>query len=240
MNYMTGLSWLFILALLPTSALAIGKHVTDKFIVNAQYRGAVKKALKGVGNGVVEYQPTGENEYKVTVHGEVVHPEDNKVYEFFVGQTFRLTGNKLELLGEDKNLNEHALEQEKYIIQVVPFAYLARFLPPPAASDSQVRTFLFQNSRFDLRYRRAERQHEIELFKDDENVGKFFLAETWKPGNEGFEKFRIPFPREQIMVSFVVKDSFTNTEAGSGFQNPEIGKKIEALRNRSAGTGTND
>jgi hypothetical protein len=220
--------------LLPSSVQAIGKHVTDKFIVNAQYRGAVKKGLKGIGNGSVEYEPTGENEYKVTVHGEVRHPEDDKTYEFEVSQSFKLTGNRLELLGEDKNLNSHAMEQERYIIQVVPFAFLARFLPPPAQGTDPVRTFLFDNSRFDLRYRKTEKQHEIELFKDDENVGKFFLAAGWKPGNEGFEKFRIPFPREQLMVSFVVKETVAST--GTGFQNPEVGKKLEAIKSRATGS----
>lgn len=237
MRYMTGLCILLTCSLFPSSVLAIGKRVTDKFTVNAQYRGAVKKALKGIGNGTVDYIPMGENEYKVTVHGDVRHPEDNKVYEFQVSQSFKLTGNKLELLGEDKNLNEHALEQERYIIQVVPFAFLARFLPPPSAGTDPVRTFLFENARFDLRYRKTEKQYEIELFKDDENVGKFFLATTWKPGNEGFEKFRIPFPREQIMVSFVVKDSVAGEDGGAGgFQNPGVGQKLDAIKNRATGT----
>lgn len=175
----------------------------EEFTISAQYRGVVKKLIPHVGNGKVLYESNGEGKFRMRIAGSAKHPDWDSAWEFKIRQTFQLDGQILTVTNEEREFSDANQQRTDRLLQVVPFAYLARQNALPSDSESPVRTYKFQDKRYDLRYRKSERQMEVELYAADELVGKFFLAADWQPGQERLEKFRILFPDDDVVISFV-------------------------------------
>lgn len=178
----------------------------ETYAVNAQYRGAVKKGYQEIGEGKVAYDALEGTGFRVRALGQVRHPDDGRVYAFKAYESFELSGSTITSTGvERRELNEHARPHEEKITEVMPFAYLVRVLRPPRGDGDPTRTFTFRQKLYTLRWRRTERNVEVDLLRDDTLVGKFFLLPGTGPVAP-LEKFRIPIPAEKLVVSFIVAE----------------------------------
>ena len=184
--------------------------LVESYTVNAQYRGGVKKGFQDLGSGKVAYEPLGGAAFRVRAKGEVRHPEEDKDYAFKIYERFEVQGNAVRTTAvEKKELNEHARAHEGKITEVLPFAYLVRQLPVPAGDGDASRTFNYQGQQYTLRYRMVESKREVDLYRGETFLGKFFLESDPAPGRMAkLEKFRIALPEEDLVVSFVVNSSY--------------------------------
>jgi hypothetical protein len=199
----------FALAVISGTAMA-ASGVVETYTVNAQYRGGVKKGFQDLGTGKVSYESIGPSAFRVRVKGEVRHPDQNKEYTFNISERYQISGNSVrETAVEKKQLNEHAKPHEQRITELIPFAYLVRQLPAPADTGGDTsRALSYRGQQYTLRYRDTEKNREVELYRGESFLGKFFL----EPGASGnfakLEKFRLALPEEDLVVSFVVSDSY--------------------------------
>ena len=179
----------------------------ETYAVNVQYRGTVKKGFADLGDGKVAYEPLEGRAFRVRARAEVRHPDDGRVYAFKLYESFEVTGDTVRSVAvERRQLNEHAKPHEEKITEVIPFAYLVRVLAPPPVQGDPSRTYDYRNTRYTLRYRHTERHVEVDLYRGDTFVGKFFLL---RDGGRvaRLDKFRIPIPEEHLVISFIVRDS---------------------------------
>lgn len=197
------------LTVMAAQALA-GSGIVENYTINAQYRGGVKKGFQDLGSGKVAYESLGGSAFRVKVKGDVRHPNEDKEYSFRIYEKFSLAGNSVRLDGvEKKELNEHAAPHEARITELLPFAYLVRRLPAPAATGGDAsRTLSFNGQSYTLRYRTTETNTEVDLLRGDTQMGKFFLQPGTSGGFAKLEKFRMPLPAEELVVSFVTSDSY--------------------------------
>lgn len=198
------------IALLTAGAAVAASGIVETYTVNAQYRGGVKKGFQDIGSGKVAYESLGPTAFRMRVKGEVKHPEEDKEYAFQISERYQVSGSSIrETAVEKKSLNEHAKPHEGRITELIPFAYLVRRLPAPAATGGDPSHSLsFRGQNYTLRYRDTERNREVELYRGESFLGKFFL----EPGADGnfarLEKFRLALPEEDLVISFVVSDSY--------------------------------
>jgi len=199
---------LALLGLLSASA-ACAEGFVETYRVNAQYRGTVKKGFQDLGSGKVSYESLGGAAFRVRATGSVQHPREPKHYEFNIHERFEISGNALWVTSIEKmELDPNASPHRRRICEVIPFAYLVRYLSPPSNDGDPARHFTFEGLDYALRYRRTERHIEAELYRGDVFLGKFFLLADagWRPA--ALEKFRIALPEEDMVVSFIVIDSY--------------------------------
>ena len=196
----------FMALFLALAVSASAQAVIEDYVVNAQYRGAVNKGFKDLGRGKASYEAVGGSGFKVKMKGEVNHPDGSSTYSFTLIQTFQLEGNNVRLVNtEKKEMNAAAAPHESWIVELVPFAYLARRLPVPAIEGGDnSRTIRYQGQAFTLSYARSERQIEVSMLRNGELSGKFFFNPGTPKGFAGLEKFRMWFPKAKIMISFAV------------------------------------
>lgn len=195
------------------AAAAAGSLQADGFVetysVNAQYRGTVKKGFQDLGSGKVAYEFLGGNGFRVRALGRVDHPKEPKEYAFNIHQRFGVSGNVIRVTQvEKKDFNRNAQPHERRICEIIPFAYLVRYLSPPDPAGDPSLRFVFDGTGYTLRYRRTERHFEAELYRGEVFLGKFFLLPDagWRPAR--LEKFRIALPEEDMVVSFIVADTY--------------------------------
>jgi hypothetical protein len=179
----------------------------EDYRVNAQYRGSLKKGFQDLGTGKVSYQSLGSTAFRVHAAATVRHPKQSKQYTFDVDESFDVSGNVIHstaLVRDD--MNENARPHERRIREVLPFAYLVRYLPPPSETGDPSRHFTYEGQSYTLRYRHTEKNIEAELFRGEVFLGKFFLLADagWRPA--AMEKFRIALPEEDLVASFIVTD----------------------------------
>lgn len=184
-----------------------GSAVVEQYDVNAQYRGGVKKGFPELGQCKGSYLEVGPGAFQVKIKGQVRHPEENKMYEFDVRQTFSLEGDQIRMTSQEKlELNEHAKPNEDRITEVVPFAYMVRHLPlPKQGAGAPERAFHYGGQLYTLRYAQVEGRSEVSLFRGEDLRGKFFLVPGRDAQFSDLVKFRVLLPGEQLVVSFVNK-----------------------------------
>ena len=179
--------------------------ISEQYMVNAQYRGGVKKGFSDIGRGHAVYQQLSPMSFKVEVEGRAHHPNKSNDYVFDMSQTFQVAGNEIRLTGTEKmNLNENAKQNEAQLTEMMPFAYLARTLPVPGGGGDQTRMLNYRGQSYALRYRQAEGALEVTVYRGEEMLGKFFLGSDPGPQMAQLQKFRVAIPEDHLMVSFVV------------------------------------
>ena len=201
---------LTVVACLSTCTAAFAAGLAEEYSVNAQYRGAVNKGFRQLGTGSASYESLGGSAFRVRAKGEVKHPENDKIYQFDIAQTFRVNGDSVSLTGtEKKQINAAAAPHESRISELIPFAYLVRLMPAPDEGGDPVRTLSYRGQTYALRYRNAEGRTEVDLYKGDSLVGKFFMAGPLVAGRPArVSKFRINIPEEKLMVSFITSNAY--------------------------------
>ena len=202
---------LFALLVILTAGAAHAQGIVEDYVVNAQYRGEIKKGFKDLGRGKASYEPVGTTGFKVKMKGEVSHPDGSTTYSFTLIQTFALEGNTVKLVAtEKKEMNAAAAPHEPWISELVPFAYLARRLPVPnldAGAGEGSRSLNYSGQTFTLNYAKSERQVEVSMLRNGEMTGKFFFTPGMPKGFAPLEKFRMWFPKAKIMITFAVSKS---------------------------------
>lgn len=205
------MSRLFALLVILIAGAAHAQAVVEDYVVNAQYRGEIKKGFKDLGKGKASYEPVGSSGFKVKMKGEVSHPDGSTTYSFTLIQSFQLEGNSVRLVGtEKKEMNKDAAPHEAWIVELVPFAYLARRLPVPnleAGGGEASRSLRYSGQTFTLNYAKSERQIEVSMLRNGEMTGKFFFTPGTPKGFAPLEKFRMWFPKAKIMITFAVTAS---------------------------------
>lgn len=205
---MSRLSALLVILL---AGAAHAQAVVEDYVVNAQYRGEIKKGFKDLGRGKASYEAVGGSGFKVKMKGEVSHPDGSTTYSFTLIQSFQLEGNNVRLLGtEKKEMSKDAAPHEAWIVELVPFAYLARRLPVPnleSGAGEASRSLRYSGQTFTLSYAKSERQVEVSMLRNGELTGKFFFAPGAPKAFATLEKFRMWFPKAKIMITFAVSAS---------------------------------
>lgn len=200
-----------LLVILTAGAAHAQQAIVEDYVVNAQYRGEIKKGFKDLGRGKASYEPVGTTGFKVKMKGEVSHPDGSTTYAFTLIQTFALEGNSVKLVStEKKEMNAAAAPHEPWITELVPFAYLARRLPVPnleAGAGEGSRTLSYSGQTFTLAYAKSERQVEVSMLRNGDMTGKFFFTPGTPKGFATLEKFRMWFPKAKIMITFAVSKS---------------------------------
>ena len=202
----------FVLLVILMASAARAQAIVEDYVVNAQYRGEIKKGFKDLGRGKASYEAVGGSGFKVKMKGEVNHPDGTTTYSFTLIQTFQLEGNSVKLVStEKKEMNPAAAPHEMWISELVPFAYLARRLPVPvldgAGGGETSRTIRYAGQTFTLSYAKSERQIEVSMLRNGEMTGKFFFTPGAAKGFAPLDKFRMWFPKAKIMITFAVSKS---------------------------------
>lgn len=205
---------LMVLVVVLAAGAARAQAIVEDYVVNAQYRGEIKRGFKDLGRGKASYEAVGGSGFKVKMKGEVSHPDGSTSYSFTLIQAFQLEGNNVRLVGtEKKEMNKEAAPHEAWIVELVPFAYLARRLPVPnleAGGGEASRMLRYAGQTFTLNYTRTERQVEVSMLRNGDITGKFFFTPGTHKGFAPLEKFRMWFPRAKIMITFAVSKSTGN------------------------------
>lgn len=178
------------------------RAVVERYHLNAQYRGGVKKGFSDIGSGSVAFHRLGEKSFRVRMKGSVEHPDNRQIYSLELSMWFELDGATVVDVRQDNRYNERAQEYRDRVEKIVPFVYLVKFLPVPGAGQEPTRRFLYRGKEFIIRYVRTPRHFEATIYEGDSMVAKFFILPTPREAPVLFEKFRLP-AEEDLMLSFV-------------------------------------
>src|SRR4051794_13797251 len=88
--------------LLVSSAAVAATNVVETYEVNAQYRGAIKKGFRSIGNGKAAFQQLSANTFRVKAKADANHPDHKRHLALELWQTFRVDGNSVSLVSTEK------------------------------------------------------------------------------------------------------------------------------------------
>jgi hypothetical protein len=176
---------LFLFAIFMSNAQAPGRKpvasvpaklaaLEERFVVHAQYRGAVKKAFKNIGKGRIQSRPGSEGRFGLSLHACLRHPETQEIFKIKVSGDYALKGRSI---GQPQGLKMSA-QAEKYapfFTKSLPFFFLARFQNIPSDTDIEEIPYRFGDQEYLLRYVPTTGTIEVTLEDRGSLVGKFFL-----------------------------------------------------------------
>jgi hypothetical protein len=174
----------------------------DEFTVNAQYRGAIKKSFKDVGDGKIEYMKTGEDTFRIRVTGLITNPDSREKYDLDLDMSFDLDGSRVEVSENRNRFDDRTEWSRKRIERTLPFLYLVRARLPDGRRAT-TREYFYKGRLCTIRYGQTERNLEASIYDRDELVGKVFLNRASKGSFAQMEKFRVP-AQDDVMVSFII------------------------------------
>jgi hypothetical protein len=174
----------------------------DRFSINAQYRGAVKKGFADIGSAGLQYRATPGGEFGVRGTGKVTHPKDSaKTYQFNVDMKFRVDGETVQYVGSNNSCNPGSEGIQAKMEKILPFVYLAKTLPARAAAERSFRT---PHGAYQMKWVTTASRIEVTLLSGRDMVSKFFLAREAGDGPHTIEKFRVP-TKDNVVLSFVTR-----------------------------------
>lgn len=185
-----------------SSTQALPGEVVESYILNAQYRGGVKKGFPNIGTGTGRYLPGDQNQFEVKLDGKVENPDDHRLYEFRLDMAFRMIGNNIQVVRNGNHYSDNADDYKDRVEKVIPFVHLVKFSPMPRQGEEPARSFRYKGEEFSLRYVYTEKHVEASLYEQDNLVGKFFMTRDQRQLPLSFEKFRVPTPGD-VVLSFV-------------------------------------
>jgi len=182
-----------------------GKNPEENFIVNAQYRGNVKKSFPDIGQAVIKYVPIGNGEFRLDGHATISNPRNKSVvYEFWLDSTYKYTNHQIRLVEELNDFNSESRGFKNRMERALPFVYLVKYTAAPEPGEPNRRQFRYKNDSFTVRYSRTDQHIEATIYDGAEIVTKIFIPIEDSSVPYAFDKFRIPAPgKDQVMVSFV-------------------------------------
>lgn len=169
----------------------------QRFQVDAQYRGAVKKSFNSIGTTGIKVTPGANGSFKIAGQGRVVHPKDKaKVFEFNVDMDFQLSGNKVSYLKTNNTCAAGSEGLRSKIERLLPFLHLVAALP----ITPEARTIQTPHGSYTVREAQTEKYTEVTVEEGENVTGKFFL--TKENGQLNIERFRIP-TKDNVVLNFV-------------------------------------
>jgi len=186
------------------SRAGVGAYASleERYHLNAQYRGGVKKGFPDIGQGSAVFTPQGASRFSIKLNGSVEHPENREVYKFWLDMDLQLNGDSLRIVQNRNRYNERAEEYREQVERAIPFVYLVKYTPMPGPGQDPARVYRFKGTEFTLRYVPTERHVEATLYDGDTLVGKFFLLRDQHRIPLVFEKFRVPTV-DNVVLSFI-------------------------------------
>lgn len=178
------------------------RPIVERYQLNAQYRGGIKKGFPEIGSGNVSFHRLGEREFRVRLKGSVEHPDNHQIYSLELSMWFRLEGATVVDVRDDNRYNERAEEYRERVERMIPFIYLVKFLPVPVAGDEPSRRYRYRGKEYSIRYVRTRNRIEATVYERDDVVAKFFILPSPRDVPLLFEKFRVP-AEQDLMLSFV-------------------------------------
>jgi hypothetical protein len=166
-------------------------HFEERFIINAQYRGAVTKTFKGLGQGRVVYTTTPDGTFGLEINGSLQNPDTREILRLNAQADFRLRGQQIERRRQKLDLSEEAKRYENLVTHNLPFVYLARFQPLPKGADPEEVHYRFDGREYLLRYATVEGTVEATLFEGGTMIGKMFLFGEYGRPPKGLTKARM-------------------------------------------------
>jgi len=191
---------------------AAAPTLRERFIINAQYRGAVTQTMKNVGKGNIDYRKGQQGVFGVEIVGSLKNPETKGLWKMQVSGDFRLRGQSIECLGQKVDLSEEAKRYQKVVTDNLPFMYIARFNPLPKGADSEELTYRYEGREYVLRYVTVEDVVEATLYESGVLMGKFFLHGDYGSPPKGLVKARM-VSANHIVFSLVIDRSGENVKA---------------------------
>ena len=172
---------------------------TQNFVVNAQYRGMVKKAFRDIGTGTMTDSGSATGTVQLQGHARVDHPtEQGKVYDMTLDMSLKVQGATITEVSNRSKCNPGSEEALATTQKIAPFVHIAKWARGDQSTDQ---TFTTPRGTFQLRLATTDRNLEASLYEGDQMVGKFFMS----PGEQlprQLEKFRIT-TSGGTMISFV-------------------------------------
>lgn len=158
---------------------------TDRFAIDAQVRGLVKRDFNDIGTGELTYVSMRNAGFRIQGSGRVSHPIDASItFEYSVDMQFRLKGNTLQCVSKKNTSNEAGKELLSGIERIVPFVYLVKMLP----RSPKGYTITTPSGTYSLVYN--SNGTEVGLARDKVDVGRFFIRPTAR-GLAQLQRFRI-------------------------------------------------
>lgn len=188
-------------------AMAAGTACADQqsFIVNAQYRGVVKKAFTDIGNGELNDSGRGAS-FRVQGRADVEHPQQkNKRYHLDIDMAFRQAGGTIQETANNSRCNPGSEAALSTTEKLIPFAHIAKWLPE---GEMGAQTFNTPRGTFTLSLAQTERNLEATITENGRMAGKFFLVGSSVPRR--IEKFRIT-THTGTVLSFVATPNVAST-----------------------------
>jgi len=166
-------------------------NLEERFIINAQYRGAVTKTFKDVGRGRVIYKRTPDGTFSLEIVGSLQNPDTREMLRLNAAAAFVLRGQMIQRVQQKIDMSEEAKRYEKLVTHNLPFVYLARFQPLPKTQEPEEVHYQFDGREYLLRYATVEGAVEATLFETGTMIGKMFLYGDYGQPPKGLTKARM-------------------------------------------------
>ena len=183
-------------------ALATGAHAaSERFVINAQYRGIVSKNFPDIGSATVESVETTPGVMRVKASGEASHPQDAKRrYSTAMDLQVSVTGDSVAVRSNSESAGAGSESFCARLRQVVPILALLRAQPESACAS---RTLQLPGGAVRLSSKRAGSNVELTAHHGTQVVGKFFMSR----GDAGLkvDRFRVPTTEANVSLNFVIQ-----------------------------------
>ena len=178
--------------------LSVAAAHADRFVIEAQYRGIVKKSFPDVGVAGLECVKEANGGFRIHGEGKVTHPQDkSKVFQLGLDMKFRVNGDTVEYVKTQNSCNKGSEDLRECMERVLPFVHLVRDLPRPTGNRRSLST---PHGVFTLVYGARGAKTEVTVQQGSAHIGKFFLG-TGAPGTARLERFRIP-GKDSVSLQF--------------------------------------
>lgn len=179
---------------------ALAAEMADRYTIEAQYRGLVKKSFPGIGTAGITCEPSAGGAFHITGSGRVVHPTDpSKIFELAIDMAFRVEGGTVRCLASRNRCNKGSEDLRETIERVLPFVWLVQELPAPEGGKPHA--FTTPHGPFRLEYGGSATHPEVSVRSGSAQVCKFFLTRS-AAGQAHLDRFRIP-GKDSVQLTFV-------------------------------------
>ena len=171
--------------------------LSDRYVIDAQYRGMVKKDFPAIGSASLTFTGSGGN-VRASGAGRVTNPQDKSKLDIGVDMTFRVQPASVQVTASNNRGNADA-QMANAMKKVVPFMYYVRQMPPQASGTQKSVTM--NGSPYTLAYSGSGSRIEVALQQGGQQLGKFFLAKSPSTGSLRLERFRVA-AQDSVVLNF--------------------------------------
>lgn len=180
-----------------------GAHAaSERFVIDAQYRGIVSRSFPAIGTATVQGLETTPGVMQLSASGRATHPQDaGKQYLTAVGMKVVASGDRVAVLSATSKSATGSELFAGQIQQVLPI--LAAVRAHPGVATGALRSLATPAGQVQLACRQAGSNVEITAQNGSQLVGKFFLSR--QGSGLRLDRFRVPSSEEGVMLNFVAE-----------------------------------